>query len=803
MDENVIRLVLQQLGFEGLERIRADAAKTRAGIAELGDQFKRGDIDASAYEKGLGKASSALERQESLLAMLEKAQEQANAATTAASSATSDLGHKTEVTSAQLAAMKAQQAQLVVQTKELGASFISGKISGDQFNAGLQKISQTSATLKSAEGALKGVTSGMAGFGQSALQTGRVIQDFAQGGLGGVLNNIEGLTMALGLGSGLAGILTIVGVAFLVLKPQITEAAKSLGLFGDSADGAKDKLAQLNDRIKELTEKPHLIPIEMRELNAAKDVVDSIKKALAAVEAMRNSQTESESKSGKATHESLTQAKDDSGNEIGAQAVLGKLRQQVVREMEAQADADAKKLRDAIQGEIDSLTASMPSDERSSLAIDIKRQELEVAERAAASRRARITIADGDSPAEADRALGSILATAEKGAGEAQAKAQQQLAARLRQAGLKNAGGQVAMHSAGYERDASAAKDSIEEGNRRVKDKEDKAKADADAKEKAVKLAEDLADQDEEIRKAVAEGNAENARRKADAQKKTDATAKAAQKKADADSKKHANELATQYSRDSDVDEQARMLGMQLQAQGGMTPAEIQAEVERQVVHYLQVLRVNLENARAASGPIARKALGAEFHNPVAPVPASDPDDDDGDEGNRHLKVVIPPGLLDNPGDDDTKIGVRRRQKRTTRKQGVTTHKRRRGPTPDLKGGNASNNVTNEMMRAGLSPTAAQRRTAEAVARAKTQQDAAQAARQQRTAAGMSAGVTGEMLKTAQGAAANTGKLVGLGAAHNAQLKAIDAKQKLQQQQIDRLNRDSATNTRSLQRNGR
>ena len=90
---------------------------------------------------------------------------------------------------------------------------------------------------------------GMAGTGQSLLQTGRVVQDFAQGGLGGILNNIEGLSLALGGGAGLAGVMTVLGVAALVAGPAIKEWAKSLGTAGEKIPESTDAVEKYTTAI--------------------------------------------------------------------------------------------------------------------------------------------------------------------------------------------------------------------------------------------------------------------------------------------------------------------------------------------------------------------------------------------------------------------------------------------------------------------------------------------------------------------------------------------------------------------------
>src|SRR4051794_8914441 len=91
------------------------------------------------------------------------------------------------------------------------------------------QLGRTGTTVKKlAEETDKASKSG-ANMGQTMLQSGRFLQDFAQGGIGGVLNNVEGLTVALGLGSGLAGVLTMVGVAAALVGPKLIDFARSIG----------------------------------------------------------------------------------------------------------------------------------------------------------------------------------------------------------------------------------------------------------------------------------------------------------------------------------------------------------------------------------------------------------------------------------------------------------------------------------------------------------------------------------------------------------------------------------------------
>jgi hypothetical protein len=98
--------------------------------------------------------------------------------------------------------------------------------------------------------------------GRAMLESGRVIQDFAQGGLPGILNNIEGLTSALGLGAGLAGALTTVGVAAYIAGPKLKE------LWDAMTGMPKEKVPEATDRVESLT----------KAIKANKDAMEALTK---------------------------------------------------------------------------------------------------------------------------------------------------------------------------------------------------------------------------------------------------------------------------------------------------------------------------------------------------------------------------------------------------------------------------------------------------------------------------------------------------------------------------------------------
>lgn len=86
-----------------------------------------------------------------------------------------------------------------------------------------------------------------ANLGRTMLETGRIAQDFAQGGIGGILNNIEGFVSALGLGAGAAGALTALGVGAVFVLPKIID-------FGRSLVESKNAVPPLSDEVARLTE---------------------------------------------------------------------------------------------------------------------------------------------------------------------------------------------------------------------------------------------------------------------------------------------------------------------------------------------------------------------------------------------------------------------------------------------------------------------------------------------------------------------------------------------------------------------
>jgi hypothetical protein len=154
-------------------------------------------------------------------------------------------------------------------------------------------------------------------MGRATLEAGRFLQDFAQGGIGGVLNNIEGLVMALGKGPGLAGVLTAVGLGAYFALPRIKsflaaviEGANKVPESKDKIEALTDALARNKKETEELAKKGALTNQELARYNqltteatrVTKELTEA-KKRQAEFEKLRESKTDEEKETGSLVQE--------------------------------------------------------------------------------------------------------------------------------------------------------------------------------------------------------------------------------------------------------------------------------------------------------------------------------------------------------------------------------------------------------------------------------------------------------------------------------------------------------------------
>ncbi len=120
----------------------------------------------------------------------------------------------------------------------------------------LAKTRAHAAAIKDLGAQVKNVerTMGAAGAGKDRgrglLIFGQGVQDFEAAGMRGITNQIDQFAQALGVGAGLAGVLTIAGVAIQVFLPQIQALIASFQ--GDKLTGFVGHLETISARVKEL-----------------------------------------------------------------------------------------------------------------------------------------------------------------------------------------------------------------------------------------------------------------------------------------------------------------------------------------------------------------------------------------------------------------------------------------------------------------------------------------------------------------------------------------------------------------------
>ena len=161
--------------------------------------------------------------------------------------------------------------------------------SGKNVDEAREAVEKLKTKLDAVPDATDKASKGIGNMGQAALQGSRALQDFTQGGLAGVLNNIEGVVQALGGGPGLTGILTGVGVAAYIALPKAKALFDAIVSGANEVPKTTDKLERLNEEIKagakaldELKQKQSLTNAELREYGKLTERQVELEKQLAA-----------------------------------------------------------------------------------------------------------------------------------------------------------------------------------------------------------------------------------------------------------------------------------------------------------------------------------------------------------------------------------------------------------------------------------------------------------------------------------------------------------------------------------------
>lgn len=190
----------------------------------------------------------------------------------------------TSVNTAPLGQLQGSLASLRASLKQAKADLETAAPSSRAFQTAAAEVKRLETEIKHLEGAATKAAGKKGDAGMGMLQLGQALED-AQYGLRGVMNNIPGLVMSLGLGAGAAGILQV----GLVAVSQI------LDLIGSQSADLKDKplLGELNfdeavmEKARQFTELLERQRDAVQQRNAAlRDTVEAASEAIKAEQAL-------------------------------------------------------------------------------------------------------------------------------------------------------------------------------------------------------------------------------------------------------------------------------------------------------------------------------------------------------------------------------------------------------------------------------------------------------------------------------------------------------------------------------------
>jgi hypothetical protein len=292
------------------------------------------------------------------------------------------------------------------------------------------KIAQIKALtreLQAQDAAAEKVGKSAANMGRAGIEFSRFTQDavagFGANGLAGAVNatanNVEGLLLSLGMGTGLVGTLALVAG----MAPLVIGALKSM-FTGEPVQSFTDHLDELKAKLKALEDQPIKLLADTQEIERLKKEIEATTKAKQALDALLGRQTETERKSGQLVdaaivetpggREALAAAKARAGDEAAANDPAV----QTARAILDQARQAAAKTRTEPGG-------GSPQE------LEARRLRVMAAEQAAQAAETGVAAAEKRARDAAQLKLGAELEAARSGTGLAQVEAQRELARRL------------------------------------------------------------------------------------------------------------------------------------------------------------------------------------------------------------------------------------------------------------------------------------------------------------------------------------------------------------------------------------
>jgi hypothetical protein len=191
--EETARLVVETIGIDGLNNLKAKLKDVQTQTVELSVAFDRGEVNEKDFaeqsrlleqaQKGLAKGIAEVER---AFTIAEKAAEK-EAAAVAKAAAEADRAADAELRAAEKEVTAFQRAELALEESLARAERARAAATAKTEREALRAAEADAARVTKLEQSVDGSKSKLAGVGQSFLQLGRVVQDFQAAGLRGVL----------------------------------------------------------------------------------------------------------------------------------------------------------------------------------------------------------------------------------------------------------------------------------------------------------------------------------------------------------------------------------------------------------------------------------------------------------------------------------------------------------------------------------------------------------------------------------------------------------------------------------------
>jgi hypothetical protein len=211
------------------------------------------------------------------------------------------LAFQVDTSSLPVARTRAQELEREI--KDLKDAMDRGTVSGSFYQAEMRKLEtayrRAGAAADDASG--RSGRGGVAGFGNAMLTAGRMVDDFSAAGLRGIVNNFESMAMALGLGGGVAGVVTIAAVAMNLLLPRLKE-------MGGIGEVVKSRMGELAAEIEKLDGKKIKLEADTTALDGMKAELKLLQEAAENFKATISGQNKYESASGRAVGEAIVES---------------------------------------------------------------------------------------------------------------------------------------------------------------------------------------------------------------------------------------------------------------------------------------------------------------------------------------------------------------------------------------------------------------------------------------------------------------------------------------------------------------